>query len=196
MFKLVDTFESKIANFYSSPYAVAVDCCTHAIELCLRYQEIKEASCPNHTYISIPFTLKKLNIQWKFKNIEWKQYYYLGNTNIIDAAVYWKKGGYIDKTFMCLSFQYKKHLSLGRGGAILCNDHRDYLELKKLSYDGRLPNLPWAEQNISSVGFHYYMTPETAKLGLSKLDVAKNTDCKIIDWSNYPDLSQMEVFNV
>ena len=34
-------------------------------------------------------------------------------------------------------------------------------ELKKMSYDGRLPNIPWREQNIPSAGYHYYMTPET-----------------------------------
>ena len=38
-----------------------------------------------------------------------------------------------------------------------------------MSYDGRLPDVPWREQNISSVGYHYYMTPETAQLGLEKL---------------------------
>ena len=28
--------EEQISNFFGSPYAVAVDCCTHGIELCLR----------------------------------------------------------------------------------------------------------------------------------------------------------------
>ena len=30
-------FEQTIANFYGAPYAIAVDSCTHAIELCMRY---------------------------------------------------------------------------------------------------------------------------------------------------------------
>jgi dTDP-4-amino-4,6-dideoxygalactose transaminase len=29
---IVDKFEKLVANFYGAPYAVAVDCCTHAIE--------------------------------------------------------------------------------------------------------------------------------------------------------------------
>ena len=34
--KSVKEFEVLIANYYGAKYAVAVDCCTHAIELCLR----------------------------------------------------------------------------------------------------------------------------------------------------------------
>ena len=67
------------------------------------------------------------------KLLAFENYYYLGNTNIIDAAVYWKKNGYIENTYMCLSFQFKKHLSLGRGGAILLQNKNDYDILKKMS---------------------------------------------------------------
>lgn len=38
----VELFEIKIANFFGSPYAVATDCCTHAIELCLQLKSIKK----------------------------------------------------------------------------------------------------------------------------------------------------------
>ena len=93
-------------------------------------------------------------------------YYYLGNTNIIDAAVYWKEGGYVPNTFMCLSFQFQKHLSLGRGGMILTDNKDAAMELKKMSYDGRIPLTPWRNQDIEVYGYHYYMTPETAQLGL------------------------------
>ena len=36
-FKVVEVFEKQIAAFFNAPYAIAVDGCTHAIELCLRY---------------------------------------------------------------------------------------------------------------------------------------------------------------
>ena len=64
-----------------------------------------------------------------------------------------------------------------------------------MSYDGRIPNIPWRDQNIDTIGFHYYMTPETAKLGLEKLKLAIDTTPKkwlVTDW---PDLTKMEVFN-
>ena len=194
MFEIITEFEKKIAEFYNSPYAVATDCCTHALELCLRYKGYDNITVPTHTYISIPFTCEKLNLKWKFEYQEWKDFYYLKNTNVIDAAVYWNQNGYIEDTYMCLSFQYKKQLSLGRGGAILLQNKEDYDILKKMSYDGRSPNQPWMEQDIDTMGYHYYMIPETALLGLEKLEKVKNQIPKEWSYADYPDLSQMSVF--
>jgi dTDP-4-amino-4,6-dideoxygalactose transaminase len=194
MFEYVEEFETQISKFYSSPYAVATDCCTHALELCLRYEGYNNITIPTHTYISVPFTLKKLNLNWKFEYREWEDFYYLGNTNIIDAAVYWKQNSYIENTYMCLSFQYKKHLNLGRGGAILLQNKEDYDILKKMSYDGRSPNQPWMEQDIDTIGYHYYMTPETALMGLEKLEKVKNEPVKKWTYMNYPNLTNMKIF--
>lgn len=193
-FETVEEFERKIAEYYNAPYAVATDCCTHAIELALRYTDVNCVYCPSHTYLSIPMTFEKLGLDWNFNSHKWNNFYNI-TSDIIDAAVYWRQCGYEPGSFMCLSFQYKKHLSLGRGGAILCQTYNDYITLKKMSYDGRLPNVPWAEQHIDSIGYHYYMTPETAQLGLNKLSSAINTPAKNWQWSNYPDLSKMPVFN-
>jgi len=88
-FEVVKYFEEQIADFFGSPYAVAVDCCTHGIELCLRQQKIKSITVPSHTYISIPLLAKKLNINLEWSEEEWLDYYYL-TENIIDAAVLWK----------------------------------------------------------------------------------------------------------
>ena len=35
-FEAVEQFENQVADFFGAPYAVATDCCTHAVELCLR----------------------------------------------------------------------------------------------------------------------------------------------------------------
>ena len=193
-FDNVKKFEEEIASFFGSPYAVAVDCCTHGIELCLRYKDVKKMIVPVHTYISVPLLSKKLNIELEWKEEDWLDYYYIGDTNIIDAAVLWKKDSYIPNTFMCVSFQFRKHLSLGRGGAILCDNLEDYKILKRMSYDGRVPDIPWAEQNIKIMGYHYYMTPETAKLGLEKLEQAKNSIPKQWTLQDWPDLRNMEIF--
>ena len=40
-FESISVFEKRVAEFFGSPYAVAVDCCTHGIELALRYKNIK-----------------------------------------------------------------------------------------------------------------------------------------------------------
>lgn len=192
-FHSVSLLEDKICQFFGSPYAVATDCCTHAIELCLRLRNTDTVISPYHTYISVPFIFEKLGIEWNWSDNKWQDYYYVSDS-IIDAAVYWQANGYVKNTYMCLSFQYKKHLALGRGGAILLDDKKDYLKLKKMSYDGRLPNIPWAEQDIDTVGYHYYMTPETAEIGLKKLPEAIRTSSRKWSWRDYPDISKMKVF--
>ena len=193
-FNTVELFENKIAKFFGAPYAVAFDSCTHGIEACLYLTKEKTITVPKRTYISIPFLAKKMNISLEWKDENWQDYYYL-TEKIIDAAVLWKSKSFINGTFMSLSFQYQKHLSLGRGGAVLCSNKSEYESLKKLSYDGRLPSIPWRKQDIMSFGLHYYMTPETAQMGIDKLEKAINAIPKkwtVIDW---PDLTLMKVFN-
>ena len=193
-FEVVKEFENKIAKFFGSPHAVAVDCCTHGIELCLRQQNIKCITVPKRTYISVPFLANKLGIELRWRDETWVDYYKLGGTNIYDAAVLWKENSYIPGSFMCLSFQFQKHLNLGRGGMILTDNQEAATELKKMSYDGRHPDIPWREQNIKTKGYHYYMAPETATNGLEKLSEAIKTKPRqwvITDW---PDLTQMEIF--
>ena len=193
--KTVNEFEKSIAKFFNSPYAIATDSCTHALELCLRYKKYNNITIPKRTYISIPMLGIILNLNWKWKDEQWEKYYYIGNTNIIDAAVLWEKNSYISNTYMCLSFQFKKHLSLGRGGIILLDNKNDYNILKKMSYDGRDLSKPWADQDISILGYHYYMTPETAEIGIKKFEQIKDNPSKIWNYRMYPDLSKMSVFN-
>jgi len=75
---------------------------------------------------------------------------------------------------------------------ILLDNKESFDILKKMSYDGRMPNVPWRDQNVDTMGYHYYMTPETAQTGLDKLPgVTKTRDWS---WQDYPDLTQMPVF--
>ena len=193
-FEVVKDFENAIAKFYGAPYAVAVDSCTHSIELCLRYKEVKKIILPKHTYLSIAFLAQKIGIDLEWKDENWDNYYYLGGTSIIDAAVFWERNGYISGTLMCLSFQYQKHLSLGRGGMILTDEKNARDELKKMSYDGRLSDIPWRDQNIKSIGYHYYMTPETAQLGLDKLPEAIKNEPRQWSIEDWPNIQEMDVF--
>jgi len=187
MFDTVDKFEKEIAEFFGAPYAVSTDCCTHAIELILRYKEVKNVSVPKQTYLSVPMTAKKVGATVSWTNTKWEEYYSLSK-NIYDAAVLWRRNSYIAESYICLSFQYKKHLSLGRGGAILLSSKQERDDLIKLGYDGRHRNAPWAEQDISSLGYHYYMTPETAQLGLDKLPDAITTTPKFWTYKDYPNI--------
>ena len=44
------------------------------------------------------------------------------------------------------------------------------------------------EQDINSIGYRYYMTPETAQLGLDKLPNAIATPAKVWTWKDYPNV--------
>lgn len=188
----VTEFENKIAEYFGSPYAVAVDSCTQGIELVLRYKNFKYLKCPQNTYLSIPMLANKLNIPLVWDDCKWQKIYWL-SCGVADAATLWERNSF-SHGFMCLSFQYQKHLSLGRGGMILCPDKESYDKLKKMSYDGRVPGIPWRDQDIDTMGYHYYMTPETAQLGLDKLQTAIDTDPRLWSYKDYPDLSQMKIF--
>lgn len=192
-FSSVTFFENKIADFFGAPFAIAVDSCTHGVELALRLTHADTIFVPNRTYLSIPFLADKLRINRLWRDEKWIDYYYI-TERVIDAAVLWKPKSYIPGTFMSISFQYQKHLSLGRGGVILCDNREEASELKKMSYDGRLPNIPWREQNIQTRGYHYYMTPETAQLGLDKLQQAIETVPRQWVVTDWPDLTEMDIF--
>lgn len=195
-FSVIEEFEKKIAEFFGAQYAVAVDSATHGIELCLKLTQTKNINVPKRTYLSVPMLSYKIGIELTWRDEAWEDYYTLNydDRKIIDAAVLWRENSYIPNSFMCLSFQYQKHLSLGRGGMILCDNKEDAEILKKMSYDGRLPNIPWRDQNIDTIGYHYYMTPETAQKGLDKLSDAIKNEPRKWKYTDWPDLTGMSVF--
>lgn len=194
-FQPLHDFESTIAEYFNAPYAVATDCCTHALELCIQLDRAAFITCPANTYVSVPFMLKKINCNFVFKNISWKEYYYLTDT-IVDAAVLWRRNSFIPGTKMCLSFHFKKHLNIGRGGMILLDDVIAYEKLQKMRYDGRsiYNNVNYNVDDIKEIGYHYYMTPETALEGLRIFNKVKDVPAKTVTHNDYKDLTTMTVF--
>jgi dTDP-4-amino-4,6-dideoxygalactose transaminase len=188
-------FEKEVAKYFNAPFAVATDCCTHALEMCLYLSPFEKIQCPKRTYVSVAFMLEKINSDYVFIDKKWKNYYYL-TPDVIDAAIFWKKSGYIPKTKMCISFHFKKHINIGKGGMILLDNQNDYEKLKKMRYDGRsiYENVPYEMDDIKEIGYHYYMTPETAKLGLSIFNKKKNMIPKKYSYMDYPDLTKLSFF--
>lgn len=204
-FAVVAEFEKKIAEFFGAPYAVSVDSATHGMELCLRLLKAKEILVPRNTYLSVPMLADKLGIRlrWHYEGWNWQDRYMIASCfdkltgawyDVYDAAVLWRKDSYVPNSMMSVSFQYQKHLGLGRGGIILLDNILHWQLLKKMSYDGRLPNIPWRDQNVDSIGYHYYLQPETAALGLEKLPGAIVTEPRKWKLEDWPDLTKMDVF--
>lgn len=176
--EVIDLFEKKVAKFAGSKYAISVDCCTHAMELCFRYlfttRLLKSNSIviPDNTYVSVYWMLVQLGMKPVLVEQEWSGIYQLGFTPIYDSAVRWNEGIYIGgEALQCLSFQIKKPIPIGRGGCILTDDKEAYDWLRLARYDGRDMSVGYDQPgHVKMMGYHYYMSCEDAARGILLMD--------------------------
>ena len=154
-FEEISQFEQLLAKKTGAPYAVMTDCCTHAIELCLRYRKVKRVQFTAYTYLSIPMTMHKLGIEYELVPEKWIGEYRFYGTDIWDSARRLEDGMYRPGQMQCLSFGHNKPLQIGHGGAILLDDKEAYDALLECRYDGRnLAFQPWRTQSVFKVGYH------------------------------------------
>jgi dTDP-4-amino-4,6-dideoxygalactose transaminase len=194
----IHRFEVALAEYAGAPFAIMTDCCTHAIELCLRYNKVREVMLTPYTYLSLPMTFHKLDIDYKYHEQAeqtWIGEYAIGLTNIWDSARRLEQNMYIAGTMKCLSFGHGKPLHIGRGGAILLDNEQAYHDIIRMRYDGRdLNTKPWESQVEFKVGYHYKPTPEEAVQGLALLEGLKDLPKKPV-FVEYPDLRKITIKN-
>ena len=189
-FDTILKFEQALAEYTGAPYAVMTDCCTHAIELCLRYQKIKNCTFTAYTYLSIPMTMHKLGIEYSLIREEWIGEYQFHETNIWDSARRLERGMYRAGQMQCLSFGHNKPLQIGHGGAIILDNKEAYGILLRQRYDGRdLSIAPWEVQRTFMVGYHYRPSIEDAAIGLEKLSAVN----ELPKYHEYPDLRNIQI---
>ena len=192
----IKRFETALAEFTGAPYAIMTDCCTHAIEMCLRYDRVRGLKMTPFTYLSIPMTMHKLGIDYVYEDETeqtWIGEYQFRYTRIWDSARRLEKDMYREGQMQCLSFGYDMPLHIGRGGAILLDDKKAYDAMILMRYDGRdLDIKPWEEQKEFRLGFHYKPTPEEAIQGLALLEGLKEF-CPEPKMVSYPDLRQIKI---
>jgi dTDP-4-amino-4,6-dideoxygalactose transaminase len=197
-FDTILKFERELAKFTGAPYAIMTDCCTHAIEMCLRHDQVQECAFTPFTYLSIPMTMHKLGIKYSYLNEAtqtWTGEYQFIGTRIWDSARRLEQGMYREGTMQCLSFGHGKPLAINRGGAILIDDVETYDTILQRRYDGRdLTISPWPNQMVFKIGYHYKPTIEEAKQGLVLLDDFKQRLPKPVHVP-YPDLRQIRIID-
>lgn len=187
-FETILKFEQALAKHTGAPFVITTDCCTHALELCLRYQRPKEVIFSAYTYISVPMIMHRLGIAYSYVDEQWEGEYTIHGTNIWDSARLLSSNMYREGQMQCLSFGYDKPLEIGRGGAILLDNKEAYDIILRQRYDGRDLNItPWQDQKLFNVGYHYRMTPEEALIGLLKLPAVKSKP----KYKQYPDLRKI-----
>jgi len=192
--EVVEIFERKVAEFSGAPYAVAVDCCSHGLFLSLKYLNAQGTiTIPSHTYASVPMYIQHAGCKVKFSDQDWTGCYQLAPYPLWDAAIQWHQGMY-SGGLKVISFQIKKAIPIGRGGIILTNNEECANWLKMARYDGRNPRTAYKDDNIQTLGWHMYMTPEDAARGILLMDARPQ------DWPErngkdfYPDLLNKKFF--
>ena len=196
---IVDGFERLISNFCGSKYAVALDSCTNALFLSLKYKNINstDIEIPSKTYLSVPQTILCSGNKPTFKDFEWSGFYRLGNTNIYDSAGRVAKNMFIKNSFMCLSFHLKKNIPIGKGGMILTDSLDAYNWMYKAVYEGRDRRQNHNDiEDLEMMGWNMYMTPEQAaygiKLFIEYLKLEFVSDCA--SSARYKDLKKFPIF--
>lgn len=195
---VVRDFEMVIASYTGAPYAVAVDSCTNALLIAFAYHKIGLVQLPKHTYVGVAYSVINAGGRIEFVDSRWTGMYQIAPYPIYDAARHFTSGMYIPGTLMCLSFHWTKHLGLGRGGAILCDDKNTVAALKRYRFDGRTEGVHPKNEKFEHGGWHVPMCPTVAAQGLLMMAGMKEHNDPL-PWgpgtnSDYPDLSTMEIF--
>ena len=182
---VVDLFEKRMAEYGGSKYAVAVDNCTNALFLCLKYLKAQgEIILPKRTYVSVPCTAIHAGCQVKFSDIEWSGAYQLKPYPVWDGATRMRRDMYVEDSYYCISFHRRKHIPIGKGGMILTNDKDAYDWFKVARYEGRHIDRLYKDDSFDMIGWNMYMPPEQAAEGL---ELFKQTD----DWNEDLETSGM-----
>ena len=195
-YKIVEMFEEEMAHYTGAPYAISVNSCTNALFLACKYLKIegKEVIIPKRTYLSPPQSIMQAGGKLVFEDCEWEGIYQLKPFPLYDAAKRLTGGMYIPGTFMCLSFHIKKHLKIGKGGMILCDNKEASQWLKARRYEGRTAGVKYHEDMINEEGWNMYMTPEQAARGLTLMQNYPTQMPDIPENPPYRDLTEFELF--
>lgn len=195
--KITEEFENIVAKYTGALYAIALDNCSNAIFLALKYCGIenKKILIPNRTYMSVPCEIihaggKVEFIQRQKKTL--KGAYPLLPTRVWDSALRFTSNMYIPDSFMCLSFTGPhKHLKLSKGGMILTDDEEAMKWFKRKRFSGR-NEISYFEDSFDTIGWNFYMMPEIAARGILLMSgmPKHNEDIEL----EYPDLSQYPIY--
>jgi len=192
---VVDSFEKMIAEYAGSKYAVAVDNCTDAMFLCLKYLKADgEVTIPRRTYVSVPCTILHAGCKVNFDDIEWSGAYPLDPFPVYDSATRMTKNMYVPGSYYCLSFHRRKHVPIGKGGMILTDDKDAYEWFKVVRYEGRHMDRLYKDDEFDTVGWNMYMPPEQAARGIVLFEQLGEVNEDLESSGIHKDLSEFPIY--
>ena len=225
-FKVVRDFEAALCEYTGAPFAVTTTSCTMALLLAVAYHlqrmrwlaqeadrligflsDRSAIEIPKRTYVSVPQSIIHAGGRPTFRDEGWRGRYQLKPLPVWDSARWFTSGMFtawgpdhspVAFPMICLSFHWSKTLGIQQGGAILHDDPEADRWLRMARFDGRQEGVHPKIQKDWIIGWHAYMSPETAAAGLVRLATLPRNNAPL-PWgpgtdSDYPDLSQLEIF--
>lgn len=186
-FRALFDFESALAEYTGAPYVVVTDGCTHALELCMRHDQVKRTQFSAYTYLSVPMLMHHLGIEYEMVTEKWTGEYQFYGTRIWDSARRLERNMYHPGTMQCLSFGWGKPLQLGKVGAVLLDDAEAYRTISRQRSDGRDLHIAWQDETDLILGYHYCPTLELCVKGLELLPAITPQSQTAV----YPDLRKI-----
>lgn len=192
--RVVAELEAKFAEYVGSKYAVAVDCCTSALFLCLKYRGLNngghlpiEVQIPSMTVPLVATTIVHAGGRIHFiDECDWVGHCYeLKPYGIIDSAHKVERGqykAYDEKDLLCYSFYPTKPISSCEGGMIATDDFEAVKWFRKARFYGRdsvstdIKN-SW-EYHLEFAGWKMNMTEVQAAIALEQLKKLPELDVK------------------
>jgi len=194
-YNIVEMFEQEVSEYTGAKYAIAVDSCTNALFLCMKWLNVTglNVNVPRKTYLSVPMSIVHAGGIPVFVNKEWSGVYQLVPFPIWDSAKRLTSDMYLPGEFMCLSFHIKKTLAIGKGGMILCDNKEADVWFRRARYEGRSA-VPYKDDNIDMIGWNMYMTPQQAAHGLALMQNYPEHVDDLGENDGYRDLTKNNVF--
>lgn len=196
-YKIVQMFEEEMSIYTGAPYAISVDSCTNALFLSCKYLEVESVTIPSKTYLSVPMSIMQAGGEVIFDTRpevnHWVGMYQLKPYPIYDSAKRLTSNMYVPGSFICLSFHIKKKLGIGKGGMILTDDASAAEWFKKARYEGRSEKF-YKEDDITSLGWNMYMTPQEAAQGLALMQNYPEHNTDQDELNGYRDLTEFTIF--
>lgn len=193
-FLVVKQFEADLCAYTGAPYAVSTTSCTMALLLACAYHKVSAVEIPKYTYVGVPQSILNAGGTVKFRDEDWEGWYQLKPYPIWDSARWVTSGMYESMAgqMVCLSFHWNKQLGIQQGGAILTDDAEAAAMLRRMRFDGRAEGVP-CDQDDFVRGYHAYMSPEIASLGIIRLNNLPRHN-QPLPKDPYPDLSKSAIF--
>jgi dTDP-4-amino-4,6-dideoxygalactose transaminase len=198
-------FEAALCEYTGAPFAVTTTSCTMALLLAVAWhlgRAKRDGSwyppaveIPKRTYVSVPMSIIHAGGRPTFRDEDWRGCYQLRPLPVFDSARWFT--GEMFKSFypamVCVSFHWSKTLGIQQGGAILHDDQEADKWLRRARFDGRAEGVAPKDDVFTFAGWHCYMSPEVAALGLMRLSLLPKHNEPLPN-DDYPDLSQMRIF--